>query len=82
MADNDRLHENDEQQDFAALLDEFYEDFEEPQRGDIIRGAEILQIRESEIIVALPRSKRDGIIPSSDIERMDPVCSSRCASAI
>jgi len=72
MADNDRLHENDEQQDFAALLDEFYEDFEEPQRGDIIRGAEILQIRESEIIVALPRSKRDGIIPSSDIERMDP----------
>jgi len=54
--------------DFADLLDSYY-DFEKLERGDI-RDAEILQITPNEIVVDLG-VKRDGIVPASDIERME-----------
>lgn len=58
-----------EAQDFGQLLDSFY-DFDEPQRGDI-REAEILQIHPNEIVVDVG-VKRDGIVPSQDLERLNP----------
>lgn len=45
-------------------------DYSQPARGDI-REAEILEIRDNEIVVGLG-SKRDGIVPSQDIQRIDP----------
>ncbi len=72
MANQFHDQHDEDAQDFASMLDAYYEEFEDPDRGDIIPNAEILQINPTEIIVALPRSKRDGIIPLSDIERMEP----------
>lgn len=57
-----------ETQDFGAMLDSFY-DFDEVQRGDI-RDAEILQIHPNEIVVDVG-VKRDGIVPSQDLERLE-----------
>ncbi len=54
---------------FSDMLEDSY-NFVPPARGDI-RDAEILEIRESEIVVDLG-VKRDGIIPPQDIERLDP----------
>ncbi len=59
----------DQNEEFAHLLEESY-GFDQPQRGDI-RQAEILEIRDAEIVVDVG-VKRDGIIPSQDIERLDP----------
>lgn len=56
--------------DFSALLDEFYAENSVIERGDIINDAEILNISDTEILVALPNSKHDGIVPLRDIERM------------
>ncbi len=56
--------------DFSAMLDEFYAEHNALERGDIINDAEIVSINENEILVALPSSKHDGIVPSRDIERM------------
>lgn len=56
-------------QDFGALLDRYYE-VEQLQRGDI-REAEILQITPQQIVVDLG-AKRDGLVPATDIERLDP----------
>jgi len=56
--------------DFAKLLEESFESYSPPMRGEI-RTATILQIEEREIIVDLG-SKQDGIVPYADIERMDP----------
>jgi small subunit ribosomal protein S1 len=61
---------NDEElQDFGALLDSYYEG-EQLQRGDI-REAEILQIDASQVVVDLG-VKRDGLVPPTDLERLDP----------
>lgn len=54
---------------FSQLLEESYS-FVPPSRGDI-REAEILEIRQDEIVVDMG-AKRDGIIPSQDIQRLDP----------
>jgi small subunit ribosomal protein S1 len=69
-------HENEGRQidDFSALLEESG-DFSTPRRGEI-RNAIILQIEEREIIVDLG-AKQDGIVPSQDLERMDPEFRSR-----
>ncbi|GAB4472645.1 MAG: S1 RNA-binding domain-containing protein [Anaerolineae bacterium] len=72
MANQFHDQHDEDPQDFASLLDAYYDEFEDLDRGDIVPDAEILQIRPTEIIVALPHSKRDGIIPLSDIERMEP----------
>nr|MBN1230018.1 30S ribosomal protein S1 [Anaerolineae bacterium] len=56
-------------QDFGQMLDSYYS-FDEPKRGDI-REAVILQIDENEIVVDLG-GKRDGIVPSQDLERLTP----------
>jgi small subunit ribosomal protein S1 len=54
--------------DFDHLLDTSA-DYSQPARGDI-REAEILEIRENEIVVGLG-AKRDGIVPAQDMERLD-----------
>lgn len=45
-------------------------DYSQPARGDI-RDAEIMEIRETEIVVDLG-VKRDGVVPPQDVERLDP----------
>ncbi len=60
---------NDESQDFADLLEQSFE-MDQVKRGDI-REAEILEIRDNEIVVDLG-VKRDGFVASQDIERLDP----------
>ena len=60
---------DEEVQDFGALLDRYYE-VEQLQRGDI-REAEVLQITPHQIVVDLG-AKRDGLVPMTDIERLDP----------
>jgi small subunit ribosomal protein S1 len=54
--------------DFQQLLEESY-GLLQPRRGEI-RNAIILQIDEREIIVDLG-AKQDGIVPSTDLERLD-----------
>jgi len=54
---------------FEELLDKSFEFFQ-PSRGDIL-DAEILEIRDNEIVVGLG-AKRDGIVPSQDVQHLDP----------
>src|SRR5512139_402297 len=61
-------NENDHDE-FAALLQDS-EEFALPARGDI-REAEILEIRDTEIVVDMG-GKRDGIVPTQDVQRLDP----------
>ncbi|MBN1429347.1 MAG: S1 RNA-binding domain-containing protein [Anaerolineae bacterium] len=61
-------NEND-RDEFAALLDDST-GFDTPARGDI-RDAEILEIRDSEIVVDVG-GKRDGIVPAQDVQRLAP----------
>ncbi len=59
-----------QEEDFAALLEESYSyEFSPPRRGEI-RNAVILEIGEREIIVDLG-AKQDGVVPSQDLERLD-----------
>ena len=55
--------------EFQDLLDASFA-YAPPRRGEI-RNAVILEIDEREIIVDL-NTKRDGIVPYQDIERLDP----------
>lgn len=57
-------------QEFRELLEASYAAYSPPRRGEI-RNATILQIDDREIIVDLG-AKRDGIVPSQDLERLDP----------
>jgi small subunit ribosomal protein S1 len=66
MFSNER---DDESRDFAELLEQSFE-FDNLQRGDI-REAEILEIRDNEIVVDVG-VKRDGFVAMQDIERLDP----------
>ncbi|MEM6281414.1 MAG: S1 RNA-binding domain-containing protein [Chloroflexota bacterium] len=60
----------DEEFNFEDLLESSFDyHFAPPQRGEI-RTATILQIDEREIIVDMG-AKRDGIVPSQDLERLD-----------
>ncbi|MFZ4815688.1 MAG: 30S ribosomal protein S1 [Phototrophicaceae bacterium] len=69
MAELNATPEND--LSFAELLESsFSYNFSPPQRGEI-RTATILQINDREVIVDMG-SKRDGIVPSQDLERLDP----------
>ena len=54
---------------FEDLLEDSFEFFQ-PTRGDIV-DAEILEMRHDEIVVGLG-AKRDGIVPSQDVQRLDP----------
>jgi len=56
-------------EDFAELLEDSFE-IDSLKRGDI-REAEILEIRESEIVVDVG-VKRDGFVNLQDLERIDP----------
>ncbi len=60
---------NDDARDFAELLEESFE-LDSIKRGDI-REAEILEIRDSEIVVDIG-GKRDGFVAAQDLERLDP----------
>jgi small subunit ribosomal protein S1 len=56
--------------DFGSMLEaSFGYEYTPPRRGEI-RNATILQIEDREIIVDLG-AKQDGIVPHTDIERMD-----------
>jgi len=55
--------------EFQQLLESSF-NYVPPRRGEI-RNAIILQIDEREIIVDMG-TKRDGIVPAQDIERLDP----------
>ncbi|MDQ7025786.1 MAG: S1 RNA-binding domain-containing protein [Anaerolineae bacterium] len=67
MSEYEQLPPNDE--DFESMLEASFRDYNLPRRGEI-RTAIILQIEEREIIVDLG-AKQDGIVPYTDIERMD-----------
>lgn len=68
MAENPNNPDNDT--GFEQLLESSFSfDFAPPRRGEI-RSATILQIDEREIIVDMG-AKRDGIVPSQDLERLD-----------
>jgi small subunit ribosomal protein S1 len=56
--------------EFAELLEQSDFMYKPPQRGEI-RNAVILQIDQREVIVDMG-SKRDGIVPVQDLERLDP----------
>lgn len=69
MADINPTHPQNED-GFEELLESSFDyNFSPPQRGEI-RNATILQIDEREIIVDMG-AKRDGIVPSQDLERLD-----------
>jgi len=67
MSEHEQNPTNDD--DFESLLEASFRDYNLPRRGEI-RTATILQIEEREIIVDLG-AKQDGIVPYTDIERMD-----------
>ena len=67
MSDHNQNPNNDE--DFESMLEASFRDYNLPRRGEI-RTATILQIEEREIIVDLG-AKQDGIVPYTDIERME-----------
>lgn len=54
---------------FAQYLDEGL-DFDLPQRGDLREGT-IVEIRPNELLVNIG-VKRDGVVPQSDLSRLDP----------
>jgi small subunit ribosomal protein S1 len=54
---------------FEEMLEASFVDYRPLQRGDI-REAVILQVRQNEVLVDLG-AKRDGIVPSNDLERLD-----------
>ena len=54
---------------FERYLEESFE-LDLPERGDLREGT-IVEIRSSEILVNIG-SKRDGVVPQSDIARLDP----------
>ncbi len=68
MADMNTLDHDTNFQDMLESSLNF--NFSPPQRGEI-RNATILQIDSREIIVDMG-AKRDGIVPSQDLERLDP----------
>ncbi|MDQ3250629.1 MAG: S1 RNA-binding domain-containing protein [Chloroflexota bacterium] len=45
-------------------------DFESPERGDLREGV-IVEVRASELLVNVG-SKRDGVVPASDLAKLDP----------
>ena len=45
-------------------------DFDSPERGDLREGV-IVEIRPSELLVNVG-SKRDGVVPQSDLSKLDP----------
>jgi small subunit ribosomal protein S1 len=65
---NEYEHNSAPDEDFESMLEASL-GFAPPRRGEI-RTAVILQIEEREIIVDLG-AKQDGIVPSTDLERLD-----------
>ncbi|MBE0690410.1 MAG: S1 RNA-binding domain-containing protein, partial [Anaerolineae bacterium] len=65
----DQAQEQDYGTEFRELLESSF-NYQPPQRGEI-RNAVILQIAPREIIVDLG-VKRDGIVPITDLQRLDP----------
>ncbi|MGB1251632.1 MAG: 30S ribosomal protein S1 [Candidatus Promineifilaceae bacterium] len=61
---------SDQINDFASELENFL-DFETPQMGDIRTGI-VVSISQQGAIVALSNLKRDGIVPNSDLNKLEP----------
>ena len=57
-----------DQEEFLKYLEEG-PDFDMPSRGDLRKGV-IVEVRHSEILVNVG-SKRDGVVPQSDLARLD-----------
>lgn len=55
--------------DFAQELEQFL-DFDAPEQGDTRKGI-IVSISSQGVIVALDNLKRDGIVPNSDVNKLD-----------
>ncbi len=56
-----------------ALFEQYLEadgDFDSPERGDLREGV-IVEVRPSELLVNVG-SKRDGVVPQSDLAKLDP----------
>lgn len=54
--------------DFAALLDESFEQFEEVSQGDLLTGT-VVEVTESGVIIDLGL-KRDGVVQRSEVEAL------------
>lgn len=79
MADSERVDKQNEGQDNSqgaadlALFEQYLEadkDFDAPERGDLREGV-VVEIRPTELLVNIG-SKRDGIVPQSDLAKLDP----------
>lgn len=66
---SDEQNNSNNGESFAEMLEASFK-YAPPRRGEI-REAEILEIRDREIIVDMG-VKRDGIVQSQDLERLDP----------
>jgi len=62
---------NDDSLDFAALLEQSFEEIDEVKRGDILSGT-ILAIDNHGMIVDVGL-KRDGVVPRTDLDALDDV---------
>nr|MBN1230093.1 S1 RNA-binding domain-containing protein [Anaerolineae bacterium] len=62
----DTATEEQDNLDFAQMLDSYK--FDEPKRGEIIKGL-VLEVRDDEIIVDVG-SKRDAIVPRRDLDNL------------
>jgi len=69
MSPQKRQYNENADSEFARMLDESFS-FQPPRRGEI-RNAIILGIAPREVIVDLG-VKQDGLVPSTDLERLDP----------
>jgi small subunit ribosomal protein S1 len=59
------------QESFAELLESSYS-YTPPRRREVLK-ASILAIEEDHVLVHLPQTKRDGIVPSQDLDLLDEV---------
>jgi small subunit ribosomal protein S1 len=69
MSSQKRQYNENADSEFARMLEESFS-FQPPRRGEI-RNAIILGIAPREVIVDLG-VKQDGLVPSTDLERLDP----------
>ena len=69
----DGEHVNEEQQADEMLFEQYLaeeEDLSLPERGDLREGI-VVEVRSNELLVNIG-AKRDGIVPQSDLNRLDP----------
>jgi small subunit ribosomal protein S1 len=70
MSFSEEQSQEESKSEFEQMLEASFSAYTPPRRGEI-RNAIILQIDEREVIVDMG-TKRDGIVPFQDLERLDP----------